>query len=75
MNCKILGRSKILKNSLFGVDFGLDFGVIGPNLFDNAADNVIIVNRERYRSMIINFFWAELNGLDTNDIWLALCCT
>lgn len=39
-------------------------GVIGLYFFKHDVDQAIIVNGERYRSMNINFFWTELDGVD-----------
>lgn len=44
-------------------------GVIGPHFFKNDVGEAITVNGERYRSMINNFFWLELNNMDVNDKW------
>lgn len=34
--------------------------------FKDGVDQLITVNDEHYRSMIKNFFWPELDDLDTN---------
>jgi len=44
-------------------------GVIGPYFFENAAGNAVTVNGVRYRDMITNFLWEELNGIDLEDIF------
>lgn len=44
-------------------------GVIGPYFFENDEGNAVTVNSERYRSMLENFFWPELIGLDMRRIW------
>ena len=44
-------------------------GIIGPYFFENEAGNSVTVTRERYRAMITNFLWPELNGMDVEDVW------
>jgi len=44
-------------------------GIIGPYFFQNEAGVAIIVNGERYRSMISNFLWPKMNDMDTNNMW------
>ena len=44
-------------------------GVIGPYFFENDAGNAVTVNGVRYRDMITNFLWKELNGMDLEDIF------
>ena len=43
--------------------------MIGPYFFENAAGNAVTVNGVRYRDMITNFLWEELNGIDLEDIF------
>ena len=47
-------------------------GIIGPYFFENEAGNSVTVTGERYRAMITNFLWPELNGMDVEDIWAIL---
>lgn len=44
-------------------------GVIGPYFFENDAGQSVTVNGEHYRSMLENFFWPEIAGLDLKNIW------
>ena len=44
-------------------------GVIGPYFFENDAGAAITVNGTRYRNMITTFLWAELEDIDTEDMW------
>lgn len=44
-------------------------GVIGPYFFENDIGKAITVTGERYRSMITNFLWPELDDMDTNNMW------
>ena len=44
-------------------------GIIGPYFFENEAGNSVTVTGERYRAMITNFLWPELNGMDVEDVW------
>ena len=49
---------------------GLKAGVvIGPYLFVDENDCHVIVNRERYRTMLEDYLWSELDELDINDMW------
>lgn len=44
-------------------------GIIGPYFFENDDGVSITVNGERYRSMITNFFWHEIDNMDVEDMW------
>jgi hypothetical protein len=55
-------------------------GVIGPYFFENnAAGNAVTVNEVRYRNMITEFLWPQLDGMDMEDMWFqqdgATCLT
>ena len=39
------------------------------SFFEKDVGQAITVNGEYYRSMIINFFWPELDDLDINNMW------
>jgi len=52
------------RKSLFDADFG---GIIGPYFFQNEAGVAIIVNGERYKSMISNFLWPKMDDMD--NMW------
>lgn len=43
--------------------------VIGPYFFVDNQGQHVTVNGERYRSMITDYFWPELDGLDITDMW------
>jgi len=45
-------------------------GIIDPYFFQNEAGVAIIVNGERYRSMISNFLWPKMDNMDTDNMWL-----
>lgn len=44
-------------------------GVIGPYFFQNEAGTALSVTGDRYRSMIGNFLWNELDGIDIQRMW------
>jgi hypothetical protein len=44
-------------------------GVIGPHFFENEAGETVTVNGVRYRDMITNFLWPQLDGMDLEDMW------
>lgn len=44
-------------------------GVIGPYFFENDNGVAVTVNGERYRSMITNFFWPEIENMDLDNMW------
>jgi Helix-turn-helix domain (DUF4817) len=44
-------------------------GVIGPYFFVNDDGRTVTVNGERYRAMVTDFFWAEIDGMDLEDMW------
>jgi hypothetical protein len=37
--------------------------------FENEAGNTVTVNGVRYRNMIMEFLWPELEGRDMEDMW------
>ncbi|GFX44064.1 putative DD41D transposase [Trichonephila clavipes] len=43
-------------------------GIIGPYFFKNDEDHNVTVNGDRYRAMIINFFFPELNNNDVQEL-------
>lgn len=48
-------------------------GITASLLFENTAGNVLNVNSERYRKMLINFLWPELDYIDVHlSLWLAM---
>lgn len=44
-------------------------GVIGPYFFENDAAVSVTVNGLRYRKMITDFFWPEVEGKDTENFY------
>ena len=45
-------------------------GMIGPYFFVDENDCHVTVNGERYRAMLEDYLWQELDELDINDMWL-----
>ena len=43
--------------------------MIGPYFFEDGAGNAVTVNGERYRNMITEFLWPQLDGMDLEDMW------
>ncbi|GFU80206.1 putative DD41D transposase [Trichonephila clavipes] len=44
-------------------------GIIGPYFFTNDEGHNVTVNGDRYRAMITNFFFPELNNHDVQELW------
>lgn len=44
-------------------------GIIGPYFFENQRGEAVTVNGERYRQMITNFVWPELDEMDLGEMW------
>ncbi|GFW39363.1 putative transposable element [Trichonephila clavipes] len=44
-------------------------GIIGPYFFENDEGHNVTVNGDRYRAMITNFFFPELNNHDVQELW------
>jgi hypothetical protein len=44
-------------------------GVIGPSFSENEAGNAVTVNGVRYRNMITEFLWPQLDGVNTENMW------
>ena len=44
-------------------------GVIGPYFIVDENDRHVTVNGERYRSMLGDYLWPELDEPDINDMW------
>lgn len=44
-------------------------GVIGPYFFEHENGNTTTVNSERYRTMIKQFLWPNLEKIDLKDVW------
>jgi hypothetical protein len=42
--------------------------VIGPYFFKNETGATVTVNGMRYRAMINDFLWPELEDIDVNDV-------
>ena len=43
-------------------------GVIGPYFFRDDQDRHVTVNGNRYRSMITEYFWPQLDGMDLENM-------
>ena len=62
---------KILYPQRVTVWFGFWAGeIIGPYFFENQAGAAVSVNVLRYRTMINEFLWPELEDMDVNDVYL-----
>ncbi len=44
-------------------------GVIGPYFFVDDENRHVTVNGNRYRAMLTDYFWHELEGMDLADMW------
>ncbi|GFU79332.1 putative transposable element [Trichonephila clavipes] len=44
-------------------------GIIGLYFFKNDEGHNVTVNGDRYRAMITNFFFPELNNHDVQELW------
>ena len=44
-------------------------GVIGPYFFVDDANRHVTVNGERYRTMIRDYFWPQLDDMDLDNMW------
>lgn len=44
-------------------------GVIGPYFFENDAGATVSVNGLRYRTMLTDFFWPEIDAMDVDDVY------
>ena len=44
-------------------------GVIGPYFRRDDQDRHFSVNGKRYRSMITEYFWPQLDDIDLEDMW------
>ncbi|GFV53507.1 putative transposable element [Trichonephila clavipes] len=44
-------------------------GIIGPYFFKNDEGHNVTVNGDRYRAMITNFSFPELNNQDVQELW------
>ena len=44
-------------------------GVIGPYFSVDGNDRRVTVNGERYRAMLEDYLWTELDEFDINDMW------
>ncbi|GFV60098.1 putative DD41D transposase [Trichonephila clavipes] len=44
-------------------------GILGPYFFKNDEGHKVIVNGDRYRAMITNFFIPKLHNHDVQDLW------
>lgn len=37
--------------------------------FENPTGNTILINGERYRGILTNFLWPEIDNLNLDDFW------
>lgn len=44
-------------------------GIIGPYFFRNEAGATATVNGNRYRTMLTEFLWPELDSIDITNMW------
>lgn len=44
-------------------------GVIGPFFFEDERGQAVTVNGERYRNMITDFLWPNLENVDLTELW------
>lgn len=44
-------------------------GIIGPYFFENDNGERVTVNGERYRFMLMDFLWPQLDDLDLDAMW------
>ena len=44
-------------------------GVIGPYFLRDDQDRQVTMNGHRYRSMITEYFWPQLDDLDLENMW------
>lgn len=44
-------------------------GIIGPFFFENAAGNIVTVNGDRYRAILTNFLWPQIDAINVDDLW------
>ena len=44
-------------------------GIIGPYFFRNEAGVRVTVNGDRYRTMLTEFLWPELDNIDISEMW------
>ena len=44
-------------------------GIIGPYLFENEARSAVLVNGLRYRTMINELLWPELEDMDVDNVY------
>ena len=44
-------------------------GIIGPYFFENEAGAAVSVNGLRYRTMINEFLWPEMEDMDVDDVY------
>lgn len=44
-------------------------GIIGPYFFRNEEGDTVTTNGPRYRAMLEEFLWPELDNIDITDMW------
>ena len=53
----------------YGLIWFMAGGVMGPYFFRDDQDRHVSVNGNRYRSMITEYFWHQLDDMDLEDMW------
>jgi hypothetical protein len=43
--------------------------VIGPYFCENETGNAVTLNGVRYRNIIMELLWPQLDGMETEDMW------
>ena len=76
-NCRIWGSEypkMIIKKPLYPQHVTVWYRfwageIIGPYIFENEAGVAVSVNGLRYRTMINEFLWPELEDMDVDDVY------
>lgn len=66
MSLTIQSYAVPLTVSTRGVGFA---ATIGPYFFENEVGQAVTVNGVRYRKMITDFLWPEIEDMDLDDMW------
>lgn len=44
-------------------------GIIGPYFFENDEGQTVTVKGDRYGRMLTEFFWPQIEDMDTDNMW------